>query len=109
MRPPNQPERVGPTPRKARTWVLVSYDIPNDKRRTKVMKTLNGFGRRVQFSVFECELRPADLELLKSRLRALVVAGEDDVRFYPLCEACLRKTTMLGHATLRRHLSHSIV
>lgn len=102
-------ERIAPTPRKMRNWVLVSYDIPDDKRRTKVMKTLSGYGRRVQYSVFECELRPADLDELKARLRRLIAADLDDVRFYPLCEACLGKVTMLGKAELHRHATYSVL
>ena len=39
-------------------FVIVSYDIPNDKRRTQVMKTLKDYGAHVQYSVFECELKP---------------------------------------------------
>ncbi|MFE4108590.1 CRISPR-associated endonuclease Cas2, partial [Almyronema epifaneia] len=34
--------------------VLVVYDIPDDKRRTKLATFLEGYGRRVQYSVFEC-------------------------------------------------------
>ena len=106
---PQTQEQVGPTPRKMRNWMLVSYDIPDDKRRTKVMKTLYGYGRRVQYSVFECELRPADLDGLKTRLRRLIASDTDDVRFYQLCETCLGKTTMLGKAELHRHESYSVV
>ena len=35
---------------------LVSYDISDDKRRRKVCKILEGYGYRVQYSVFECDL-----------------------------------------------------
>lgn len=35
---------------------LISYDIAVDKRRTKIAKLLEGFGQRVQYSVFECDL-----------------------------------------------------
>ena len=34
--------------------VLIVYDIPDNKRRTKLSKFLEGYGRRVQKSVFEC-------------------------------------------------------
>ena len=37
-------------------FYLVSYDIPDTKRRTKLAKTLEDFGDRVQYSVFECIL-----------------------------------------------------
>lgn len=87
------------TPRSPRSRMIICYDIPDDKRRTKVMKTLAGYGYRVQYSVFECALRPADLTELRARLTKLVEPTADDVRFYPLCERCLRSTIMLGKAT----------
>ena len=70
-------------------FVLVSYDIPNDKRRTRVMKALKDFGTRVQYSVFECDLTAEQLLRLRQRLRGLVNPKEDDVRLYFLCESCV--------------------
>lgn len=35
--------------------ILVSYDISNDKKRTKFAKYLSKFGHRLQYSVFEIE------------------------------------------------------
>mgnify|MGYP000644209489 CR=1 FL=1 len=98
-----------PSTRRRKQWLAVCYDIPNDKRRLQVMKTLEGFGQRVQYSVFECEVRPADLERLKERLRTLVDKKQDDIRFYPLCESCLRKVTLLGKAELHRQQDYMVV
>jgi CRISPR-associated protein Cas2 len=98
-----------PAPRNRRHWVVVSYDVTNDRRRYKVMKTLEGFGHRVQYSVFECELRPADLEKLKARLKRLIQPQEDDIRFYDLCENCQGKMTMLGKAEAYRQAAAVIV
>jgi CRISPR-associated protein Cas2 len=36
--------------------VVVSYDISDDKRRRKVAQIMEGYGYRVQYSVFECDL-----------------------------------------------------
>ncbi|MCA9742068.1 CRISPR-associated endonuclease Cas2, partial [candidate division KSB1 bacterium] len=36
--------------------LLVSYDIVDDKQRTKLAKRLQNYGQRVQYSVFECDL-----------------------------------------------------
>ena len=102
-------EKVPPAQRNRRHWVVVSYDSPNDRRRTKVMKTLEGYGHRVQFSVFECELRPADLEKLKARLKTLIQPEEDDIRFYDLCESCQGKVAMLGRAKMYRQRSSVVV
>jgi CRISPR-associated protein Cas2 len=102
-------EKVAPAQRNRRHWVVVSYDIPNDRRRTKVMKTLEGYGHRVQYSVFECEVRPADLEKLKTRLKALIQPEEDDVRLYDLCESCQGKVRMLGRAKAYRQAAYKVV
>ncbi|MEZ4705662.1 MAG: CRISPR-associated endonuclease Cas2 [Caldilineaceae bacterium] len=100
---------VGPARRRRLHWVVVSYDIPDDKRRTKVMKLLEGYGRRVQFSVFECEVRPADLEQLKVRLGKLLHQEQDDIRIYQLCEACQGKVAALGKAQMHRQAEYKIV
>ncbi|MBC8449864.1 MAG: CRISPR-associated endonuclease Cas2 [Chloroflexi bacterium] len=77
-------------------FVVVSYDIPDDKRRTRVMKILKDYGAHVQYSVFECDLRPQDLKRMRERLDRLIDKQQDNVRFYRLCEDCLRRTQIVG-------------
>ncbi|MGC9395652.1 MAG: CRISPR-associated endonuclease Cas2 [Anaerolineae bacterium] len=72
-------------------FIVVSYDIPDNKRRAKVSKVLEDYGKRVQYSVFECHLRIKDYQRLQQRLRPLLVHEEDDVRFFHLCESCRRR------------------
>ncbi|NET61636.1 MAG: CRISPR-associated endonuclease Cas2 [Symploca sp. SIO2E6] len=43
---------------------VVAYDIPDDKRCKKVSDLLEGYGKRVQYSVFECVLSQAKYEEL---------------------------------------------
>ena len=82
-------------------FVLISYDISDDKRRLKIMKTLEDYGRRVQYSVFECHLRPIELERLKNRLQALVNPKDwDSIRFYHLCIDDVLKTEILGRGEI---------
>jgi len=66
-------------------FVVVAYDIPDNRRRTKVMKLLEGFGRHVQESVFECDLEPKDYRRMSQRLQRLMNLRADNVRFYHLC------------------------
>ena len=47
---------------------LVSYDIPDDKRRTKFAKIFEDFGDRVQYSVFECILDSMHLNSMIARI-----------------------------------------
>jgi CRISPR-associated protein Cas2 len=89
-------------------WV-VCYDIPDDKRRRKVVKIMEGAGRRVQYSVFECEIDSGRLERLKRDLALAIDEEEDDVRFYPLNEGDIKKVITLGRAMLERTRGHYVV
>jgi len=51
-----------------RTLYIVAYDIPSNRRRTKVHKTLCGFGRWTQYSLFECHVTDKELIALRERL-----------------------------------------
>mgnify|MGYP001040444824 FL=1 len=66
----------------SKQFIVVSYDISNDKRRTKAAKTLEDFGARVQYSVFECRLLPAEFNKLRKRLQPFVREAQDSIRFY---------------------------
>jgi CRISPR-associated protein Cas2 len=78
------------------TCYVIAYDIPDDKRRTKVHKILLGYGKWTQYSLFECFLTRKQLVLLRSKLNEHLVAKEDSVRFYPLCANCVSKVETVG-------------
>ncbi|MBN1814844.1 MAG: CRISPR-associated endonuclease Cas2 [Anaerolineae bacterium] len=90
-------------------FVVVSYDIVDDRRRRKVMKTMEGFGERVQYSVFECHLQPRDIARLRRRLRLQINEREDDIRFYVLCEACAARVITLGKAQVTAEMAYRII
>jgi CRISPR-associated protein Cas2 len=77
---------------------VIAYDIPDDKRRTKVHKALCGFGEWTQFSLFECFLDARDLVRLRAKLDTLLEPGEDNVRIYPLCKDCQARVETIGSA-----------
>lgn len=64
-----------------RSSYLVCYDICDDKRLRRVFKTMRGYGDHLQYSVFECQLTPADLVRLRAELSAIIHHGEDQVLF----------------------------
>ncbi len=71
--------------------LLVAYDVATDtpegrRRLRRVAKICEGHGQRVQKSVFECILNPAELELLMHKLRRVVKEDEDSLRIYRLLE-----------------------
>ena len=77
-------------------FYVVAYDIPNDKRRKKVSDLLEGYGKRVQYSVFECQLTPTKYDELRLRLKKSVLLSEDSVRFYPLSRHTLGQVETWG-------------
>ncbi|MEW6665760.1 MAG: CRISPR-associated endonuclease Cas2 [Thermodesulfobacteriota bacterium] len=78
-------------------FYLVAFDIVEDPSRAKVVKVLKEYGVRVQKSVFECaNLNEGRFLKMKSRVEDLVDAGEDSVRYYSLCGACLDKMEFTG-------------
>jgi CRISPR-associated protein Cas2 len=56
---------------------LISYDMANDKRRTKVFEYLLGYGEHIQFSVFLADLTRQELIVMRTRVRELLNEGED--------------------------------
>jgi CRISPR-associated protein Cas2 len=67
--------------------VVVSYDVnttdPAGRRRLRqIAKTCQNHGQRVQFSVFECEVSPADWVKLRTRLLEQMNEAKDSLRFY---------------------------
>lgn len=63
---------------------VVAYDIPDDRRRARIAKTLEGYGDRLQYSVFVVVARPAKLVRLRDSLAAKVVPREDSIAFFDL-------------------------
>ena len=82
---------------RGKVFVVVSYDIPDDRRRGRVLKVLKDFGLHVQYSVFECHLTQEAYVRLRDRLRELYdpEAG-DSIRFYFLCERDVKRVERLG-------------
>lgn len=67
--------------------VLVTYDVntmtkEGRKRLRKVAKICEGYGQRVQWSVFECSLTNAQFERMRLRLLRVIDEEEDSLRIY---------------------------
>lgn len=69
--------------------MLVTYDVNTQdaagrRRLRRVANACKDFGQRVQNSVFECEVDPAQWTRLRARLLDEIDAGNDSLRFYRL-------------------------
>jgi CRISPR-associated protein Cas2 len=68
----------------ARIRYLVSYDICDPKRLRRVARALEGFGVRLQYSVFECPLDDMRMAMLKAAVHPLLKHDEDQILFVSL-------------------------
>jgi len=87
----------------SRQFILVTYDIPNNRRRTKLHKALKNFGTPVQYSVFECLVDAKELAQMKRAVSRIIKPRLDSVRYYTLCRACQARieTTTAGRKVAR--------
>lgn len=76
--------------------IIVTYDIPDDRRRLRVAQALEDFGFRVQYSVFEAVLDDGERQRLLARLEKLVDTGDDKLRVYGLCGTCETNVIVMG-------------
>jgi CRISPR-associated protein Cas2 len=76
--------------------VLVVYDIPDDRRRDRLATFLEGYGRRVQKSVFECFLSLQAMKALHLQVVAQVKPSEDNVRFYWIPSDAVARSLTVG-------------
>lgn len=69
-------------------WHLVAYDIRDPKRLRRAARLLGGFGMRVQYSIFSCQLSDRDRERLRWEL-GKVLADEDALLLFGICKDCM--------------------
>ena len=67
--------------------VLVSYDVNTQdaegrRRLRHIARACENWGQRVQFSVFECMVDPAQWAALRAKLLAVMDEEKDSLRFY---------------------------
>lgn len=76
---------------------LVSYDICLDKRRNKIAKILQNYGRRIQYSVFECNIDEKRFRKLYYELaKECGDMSDGSIRFYYICMNCIPKMKLIG-------------
>lgn len=81
--------------------VLITYDVNTEdtsgrKRLRKVAKTCVNYGQRVQNSVFECTIDPAQFVKVKSQLDSIIDHEKDSLRFYLLGKNWVRRVEIIG-------------
>ena len=76
---------------------VVTYDISDNRIRQKVGDALGAYGRRVNYSVFEIELKSkSQISALEDELLSLINPKIDSLRFYSVCANCMQRSWSLG-------------
>lgn len=81
--------------------VLITYDVNTEtaagrKRLRHIAKQCVNYGQRVQNSVFECLLNPAQCRMLKAKLISVMDRNLDSLRFYYLGDRYQTKIEQFG-------------
>ena len=81
--------------------VLITYDVNTQtaagrKRLRQIAKQCVNCGQRVQNSVFECLLDPAECRMLQAKLCSIMDAEQDSLRFYYLGNQYKKKIEHFG-------------
>jgi len=75
---------------------VLSYDITEDKPRTKVAKLMEGVLTRVQYSVFEGDVPEPRLTEAVQKAIGLIDPETDSLRVYRLCASCAARIDCYG-------------
>lgn len=86
--------------------LMITYDIRDDKIRSKLFKLLERYGAWKQFSVFEMEVSSVQRVQIEHKIRDLVTTN-DRVRIYVLCSRCKEEIVNIGEASPER-MSHIV-
>lgn len=77
-------------------YYIVAYDIPSNRRRTRLMNLLKDYLAHVQESVFEGPLPAVKFEELKAAMTKLLEPENDSVRIYRMPKESWEKTSVTG-------------
>ena len=77
--------------RAKKNFIVIAYDISDDRRRNHVVKLLEKVGLRINFSVFECLLTENQYIRLQQAIGKEIKPKEDSVVYYPICLDCYYK------------------
>ncbi len=94
--------------------VLITYDVNvvsegGQKRLRNIAKTCLDYGMRVQNSVFECEVTPAQFVELKDTLTSIFDSEKDSLRFYMLGKKGRNRIEHLGAKAIADTINDALI
>lgn len=88
---------------------VITYDIADERRRSRLANALLDFGRRIEESVFLAAVDEELAEQMRGRIRSLVEPSEDCVHLFSLCSACSARTEVFGRGEVPRDEAYYVV
>ena len=83
----------------SQNWHLVCYDVRHPKRLRKTAKVLEGYGERVQYSIFRIRVTEHKLQKVRWELSE-ILTQDDSLLIIPLCQRCASKVDELSHGCI---------
>lgn len=74
---------------------MICYDIRDPQRWRPAYKLLQGYGQRIQYSIFRCKLSAKDVEKLRWELTR-ILADEDSLLIVGICDNCVERITLIN-------------
>jgi len=79
-------------------YVVVAYDIVNNRCRNRLAKRMVYYLHRVQKSVFEGEISTALYDRMINEITDMIDHQQDNIRIYSLCKYCKQQVLIFGTA-----------
>ena len=89
--------------------MLIAYDTPSDTRRRQLVKVLDDFGCRIQYSVFQAWMNDEQLTVMERRIAQIVCSAEDSIFIVPLNKGSRRLVRTYGLARIEQLPEYWIV
>lgn len=80
--------------------LVICYDISSARRRNKVANLLESYGLRVNYSVFELDIKDSEYKSIKSKISEIINQKSDKVLFYRICRTCMLKSESVGNGKI---------
>lgn len=100
---------ISMTQQKNIQFLIIAYDIASNRRRNRLVKLLKGYGRRANYSVFECRVRKTEIRQLQEAIADIINSREDSVLYYPLCRSCVGKRAVDGFRKTTKKNSNQLI
>ena len=82
-------------------YLVIAYDTPSNKRRSRLVRLLKNYGERRQYSLFELRVNKNQLAKLKLGIQNIVDNSDDTLAIYFLPPEALKRTIRIGHSELK--------